>query len=154
MVKVDDVVKRETQYIAVVVLILSALLEAIYLFIGLWNYTVLLGNILGGLTGILNFFLMCIGLQSALNKDVKSAKTTAQFSQTYRNIMIIAVLAIAYFVPIFDIIPTVIALIFSTFGVYGKFFTMNKNKNSNNVISSSDVNNSTSSEVSDAEVEK
>lgn len=123
---VDQTVKRETGYISVVVLILSALLEAVYLIIGRWNYTVLLGNLLGAGLGILNFFLMCIGLQSALSKEEKGARATAAFSQTYRNIMILAVLALAYFVPVFDIIPTVISLFFATAGVYSKFFVMCK----------------------------
>lgn len=126
MNKVDPIIKKETKYIALVVLILSALMESVYLIIGLWNYTVLLGNILGAATGILNFFFMCLSLQSAISKDIKDAKSTARFSQTYRNLMIIGVLALAYLVPCFDIIPTAISLFFATLGVYSKAFTMKK----------------------------
>ena len=125
--KVDTVVANETKYIALVVLVLSALMEAIYLISGHWNYTVLLGNILGGGAGILNFFLMGLGIQNALEKDnTKGAKDTVSLSHTYRNIFLIAILAVAYLVKIFDIIPTVIALFFSSFGVYIKYFIMKK----------------------------
>lgn len=127
MGSVDPVIKKETKFIAYVVLILSALMQAVYLIIGHWNYTVLLGNVLGGGAGILNFFLMGLGLQSALDKeDSKGAKTTVSFSHTYRNLMMLAVLAIAYFVPVFDIIPTIIALFFATLGVYTKVFIIKK----------------------------
>ena len=40
--KVDPVVMKETRYIAITVLILSALMQAVFLIIGQWNYTVLL----------------------------------------------------------------------------------------------------------------
>lgn len=123
---IDPVIKKETQFISYVVLVLSALLEAVYLIIGHWNYTVLLGNVLGGGAGILNFFLMGMGLQNALNKNSADAKTTVSFSHTYRNIMMLAVLAVAYFAPCFDIIPTIIALFFATIGVYIKVFIMKK----------------------------
>lgn len=126
MGKVDTIVMKETKSLALVVLILSALLEAVYLIIGHWNYTVLLGNILGGGVGLLNFFLMGISLQKALSKQVSDAKATARLSQTYRNIMILAVLAIAYLAPCFDIIPTIISLFFATLGVYSKLFVAKK----------------------------
>ncbi|MCQ2532133.1 MAG: ATP synthase subunit I [Saccharofermentans sp.] len=129
MAKVDSAIKNETKNIAIVVLILSALMQAVYLFIHHWNYTVLLGNLLGGGAGILNFFLMGISLQKALDKDAKDASATARLSQTYRNFMLLAILAIAYFVPCFDIIPTIISLFFATIGVYSKVFTMKKDVN-------------------------
>ena len=127
LAKVDAVIKNETRYLALIVLILSALMQAIYLFAGHWNYTVLLGNILGGGAGILNFFLMGVGIQSALDKDQKGAKTTVSFSHTYRTLLLLVILAIAYFVKIFDIVPTVIALFFASFGIYIRYFAMKKN---------------------------
>lgn len=126
LAKIDPTIKAETKNIVICVLVLSMLLEAVYLIIGRWNYTVLLGNLLGASTGVLNFFFMCLGLQSALNKEVKDAKATAKLSQTYRNFMIIAVMVIAYLAPCFDLIPTVISIFFATAGVYSKLFTMKK----------------------------
>ncbi len=46
--KIDAIVRRETIYIAVWVGILSLLMEAVFLIIGKWDYTVLLGNLLSG----------------------------------------------------------------------------------------------------------
>lgn len=134
MNKVDSTIKTETKYIAMVVLILSALLEAVYLMIGQWNYTVLLGNLLGGGAGILNFFLMGLGLQSALKKDVADAKTTVKFSHTYRFIILGVVMVIGIFVPIFDMISTIASIFFSSFGIYIRFFLMKKNGVQNSVV--------------------
>lgn len=127
--KVDSTIKAETKNIAIAVLILSALLEAVYLILGLWNYTVLLGNLLGGAAGILNFFLMGLGLQSALKKDAKDAKTTAKFSYTYRYIILGVVIVIGIFVPIFDMVATIASLFFSSLGVYVRFFVTKRNNN-------------------------
>ena len=45
--KVDAVVMKETRYIAIAVLLCSMLMQAVFLIIGKWDYTVLLGNLLG-----------------------------------------------------------------------------------------------------------
>ena len=47
MSKIDPAIKQETKYIALTTLILSALMEAVYLIIGQWNLAVLFGNLLG-----------------------------------------------------------------------------------------------------------
>ena len=65
-----------TSYIALATLIMSALMEAVFLIIGRWDLPVLFGNLLGAGVGILNFFLMGLGLQKALDKDEKDAKAT------------------------------------------------------------------------------
>ena len=146
MNKVDSTIKTETKNIAKVVLILSALLEAVYLIIGQWNYTVLLGNLLGGAAGILNFFLMGLGLQSALKKDVDSAKTTVKFSHTYRYIILGVVMVIGIFVPFFDTISTIASIFFSSFGIYIRFFVMKKNGVQNPVANMAPTNNESSEE--------
>ena len=48
MTNLDPTVKKETKYIALWVIIFSMILQAIFLVIGKWNYTVLLGNLLSG----------------------------------------------------------------------------------------------------------
>lgn len=129
MSKVDAVVLKETKYIALVVLILSALMEAVFLIIGKWNYTVLLGNLLGGGVGILNFFLMGLGLQKALDKgDAKDARVTANFSHTMRNFMIIVVLAAGVLLNCFNTVAVIVSLFFSSLGIYIKYFITKKNE--------------------------
>ncbi len=60
---IDPTVKKESLYIASVTGILSLLLQAGFLIARHWDYTVLLGNLLGGVTAAGNFFLMGITVQ-------------------------------------------------------------------------------------------
>lgn len=126
MNSIDPVIKRETKFIALVVLILSALMQAVFLIIGMWDLPVLLGNLLGGVVGILNFFFMGLGLQSALKKETSDARQTAKFSQTMRNLMIVVTIVIAVFAPFFNLASTAIAIFFPTIGVFVKAFVMKK----------------------------
>ena len=66
---VESAVKKETQFIALVVLICSVVMQAVYLVIGQWNYRVLLGNLLGAALATGNFFLMGLAIQKALGKS-------------------------------------------------------------------------------------
>ena len=126
MSNIDPAIKQETKYIAFTTLILSALMEAVYLIIGQWNLAVLFGNLLGAAIGVLNFFLLGLGLQSALKKDEKDAKTTVAFSHTMRFLLMGGVIVLAVLLDFFAIIPTVLGLFFPGVGVYLKTFILNK----------------------------
>ena len=112
MAKIDATVLKETKYIAKFVVLLSAIMQAVFLVVGKWDMTVLLGNILSGVAGVLNFFLMGISIQKALTKDVKDAKTTMKLSQTYRTLFLAVVLIIGFTVPFFNKWATVIGILF------------------------------------------
>ena len=127
MSKIDPTIKKETKNIALTVLILSALMESVYLIIGHWNLYVLFGNLLGGSIGILNFFLMGLGLQSALKKEEKDAKMTVTFSHTMRYLLMAGVIVLAVFVDFFSLVPTVLSLFFPSVGVYLRTFILKKN---------------------------
>ena len=109
--KIDAVVISETAYIAAWVAIFSTIMEAVFLVIGIWDYTVLLGNLLSACATVLNFFLMGMTVQNALGKDEKDAKQTMKASQGMRSLMlfIVALLGIlldcfntwAVFIPFF-----------------------------------------------------
>ncbi len=107
MGKIDDTVVRETRYIAGVAIILSVVMEAVFLIIGMWSYKVLLGNIFGGTVAVVNFLLMGITVQKAVQKDEKDAAALMKLSQTLRNLMLLiaAALALAFINPIAAIIP-------------------------------------------------
>ena len=69
MPKLDATVKRETLYVAFMTLILSVLMQAIFLIVGEWDYTVLLGNLFGGGVAVLNFLLMGLAVQTSLELE-------------------------------------------------------------------------------------
>ncbi len=94
MKKVDATVRRETTYILLWVLVLSVLLQAVFLVLRQWDITVLLGNALSGGAAVLNFFFMGLTVQKALEKDEKDAKTAMKLSQTYRMLFLVVVAAV------------------------------------------------------------
>ncbi len=117
MKKIDATVLRETRYIAVITLILSALMEAVFFILGKWDISVLLGNIWGALGAICNFLLMGITVQNALTKEEKDAKTLVKFSQTARMFFLLAFALVGYFVPLFHLIAVVIPFLFPRIAV-------------------------------------
>ena len=118
MKNIDPAIKNMTSYIALTTLIMSALMEAVFLIIGRWDLPVLFGNLLGAGVGILNFFLMGLGLQKALDKDEKDAKATVAFSHTMRFFLMAVVLVLAAVLDCFNLLTAVVSLIFPTVGVY------------------------------------
>lgn len=112
MKKIDPIVKKETKYIAQWVLVLSVLVQAVFLVIGKWDYTVLLGNILSGIASVLNFFLMGLTVQNSLEKDEKEAKNSIKVSQMYRFLFLIAIAIIGVVLPCFSIWTTIIPFFF------------------------------------------
>ena len=119
MFAADPVVKKETKFIAVWVLILSCILQAVFLVIGKWDYTVLLGNLLSGTAAVVNFLLMGLTVVKTLEKqkedddgDFKEARQFAKMSQTARNAMIVIVGVLGPALPCFNIFSTLIPLFF------------------------------------------
>lgn len=110
--KLDATVRKETKYIAVWVLLFSAVMEAVFLIIGKWDYTVLLGNLLSGAAVVLNFLLMGITIQNAVEKDEKDAKSTMKASQSLRTLFLFVIVVIGVVAPCFNIWSTIIPLFF------------------------------------------
>ncbi len=112
MKKLDPVVVKETIYIGVVSLIFSLIMQAVFLIIGKWDYTVLLGNILGYAAILINFLVMGIGVQKAVSKDEKDAKSVMKISQSFRMFFLFIVAIIGHVAPIFNLIAVVIPFLF------------------------------------------
>ena len=117
MKKIDATVLKETKYIAVWILILSILMQSVFLCLGYWDYTVLLGNALSGTAAILNFLLMGITVQNALLKEEKEAKTAMRVSQLYRNLFMLVILILGVTLPYFNIWAVVVPLFFTRIAV-------------------------------------
>ncbi len=112
MAKIDKTVIRETRYIAGVTIVLSVLMEAVFLIIGMWSYKVLLGNILGAAAAVANFLLMGITVQKAVLKEEKDAATLMKLSQTLRNMMLLIVAVLAFVLPFINPASAIIPLFF------------------------------------------
>lgn len=112
MAKMDPIVKRETEYVAIWVMAGCILIQGVFLVLHLWNLTVLWGSLLGGATAVGNFLLMCRMVQKAVLQDPKQAKSTVKLSQGLRLMMqgLILVLA-ALLTTVFNIWATAIPLL-------------------------------------------
>ena len=126
--KIDKTVRRETLFVAVYTVILSALMEAVFLLIGKWDYTVLLGNILGAGGAVLNFFLMGLTVQSAVMKDEKDAKAQMKASQAMRLFMMCVIAILGAVLPCFQVFAVIIPLFFPRIAVMIRGMSLKKSK--------------------------
>lgn len=111
MAKLDPVIRKETAYVTLWVLAACALMQGVCLIAGWWSIPVLLGSLLGGLTAVGNFLLMCLMVQKAVTQDEKQAKNTVKLSQSLRLMMQGLVLVLAAVIPVFNIWTAAIPLL-------------------------------------------
>lgn len=112
MSKVDKTVLRETKFLAVWSLIFSMLMQAVFLVLRKWDYTVLLGNLWGVFVTLLNFFLLGLTVQKAVTKEEKEAKNVMKLSHSLRNMMVFVLVVLGVVLRWFSTIPLLIALFF------------------------------------------
>lgn len=117
MKKIDSTVLKETAYIGAMVLIFSLALQSVFLIIGKWDYTVLLGNLLGFIAAVGNFFLMGLSVQASLGKEEKDAKNFMKFSQSLRLLLLFVIAVVGYLVPVFNILAVLIPFLFPRIAV-------------------------------------
>lgn len=127
MQAIDPVVWKETKYIALWSLVFSAVMQAVFLIIGMWDYTVLLGNLLGYAAIVLNYFGIGLTVQKALTKETKEAKQTMQLSSTVRMLLLFGVAVIGVTVPVFHMVASLIPLLFPRIAITLRMFG-NKNQ--------------------------
>lgn len=117
MQRPEAAVRRETTYIACVVVILSVFMQAVFLVAGWWRYEVLLGNLWGAAVAILNFFLLAMSVQRAMGQEEKEAAQIIRTSRTTRTFMQFALAVIGALIPVFNIYAVLIPLLFPRVGV-------------------------------------
>ncbi len=118
MTKANSIVKKETKYIAYFSTILSMLMQSIFLLIGKWDYTVLLGNILSTALMIANFYFMGLSVQKAVDcGDEKEAKKIMKNSQSLRTFIMFVVVLLGAWLPIFSTIAIIIPLFFTRIAI-------------------------------------
>ena len=115
--KVDPTVKTETRFIALVVLILMILMEAVFLIIGQWDITVLLGGLYGAAIAVSNFFLMGLTVQHCLTLEPDEAKKKMKLSQQGRLLMLLVLCMIGAALSCFNTIALLIPQFFPRLGV-------------------------------------
>ncbi len=122
--KVDPVVWQETRFIALIVLVLSALMQAVFLVLGQWELTVLLGNVYGAAVAVGNFFLMALTVQKALALEPDEAKKRMKLSQQGRLLMLLVLCMIGAALNCFHTIALLVPQFFPRIGVTIRGLTM------------------------------
>lgn len=110
--KVDPTVRRETLYIAACVLVLSVVMELVFLALQMWDVSVLWGNLLGGAAAVLNYFLMGLTIQHAVGMDAKHAASKMHVSQVLRMLMILLMGILGIALPAFHVVALLVPLFF------------------------------------------
>lgn len=128
MKKIDPTVLKETVYILIATLIFSVLMQLIFIIIGKWDYTVLLGNFLGAAAASGNFLLMGLTVQKALEKEEKDAKNIMKLSQMLRLLLLFVIAMVGYLVSLFNLVAVIVPYIFPRIAVAFRPFFMKKNK--------------------------
>ncbi len=128
MKKSENVVIKETSFIAGFVIILSVLMEAVFLICGKWELKVLLGNVISAFFAILNFFLMGKTVEKAVEKDPSDAKKYMKVSQSSRQLMLLVVAVVSIAVLKTHWLATLLPLLFPSFAIGIRSFKGNTKK--------------------------
>ncbi|MBE5795236.1 MAG: hypothetical protein E7323_11225 [Clostridiales bacterium] len=110
--RIDPAVKKETLYILGFSIVLSVVMELVFYLCGHMDYTVPLGNLLGVIIAVLNFFLMGLTIQNSIGLSEKEASEKLKLSQKLRMLMVIALAAVGVGLPCFHSLAVVIPLFF------------------------------------------
>ena len=118
MANLDPAVRKETGYIAAWVLALSLVMEAVFLLIGRWDGSVLLGNLGGAAVAIGNFFALGWTVSRAVERgQPEEAAKRVRASATLRLLGQAAICVILIGLAKTNVYATLIPLIFPRIGI-------------------------------------
>ena len=113
MARLEPSLKRDLRYLTVCCLILSLLMEGVFLAVrhGL-SVPVPAGNLAGVLACILNYYLLCLTVQKALAGKPEDAEKLMRLSKSARMLMQAGICAAAIALLKTDAIATLVPLVF------------------------------------------
>lgn len=99
-------------------IILTVIENIGFLFFSHWDYTVLLGSLLGlGITTMF-FYSICVSVPKALSfADPDMARKSIKASRTYRTIMMAVGMLVAIKLPVFNAFAAMIPLLFTRISI-------------------------------------
>ena len=115
----DPAVKKETGYIALWVVLLSAVMEAVFLILRRWDLSVLLGNLGGAAAAVGSFFLLAVTVSRAVaSGKPEQASQRVKASAGLRLIGTGGICALLIGVFHTNVFATVIPLLFPRIGLF------------------------------------
>ena len=125
--KLDPAVKKESLFIALATLAGGALVQLVFLLIGRWDLSVLLGGVLGWAAAAANFFFMSLTVQRAVaSGDEARAKQMMSLSYTVRTLGLLGVVALSLIVDAIHWIPVVVAVFLPRAAILVRQLTVKK----------------------------
>lgn len=109
--KLSPAIIKETKHIAAGVLIGDVVMIAVFAVLKRLDYTVFLGALLGTAAAVLNFFVMGVRAQKAM-EDPDRARFIIQRSYTVRMLGMVAVMALGVIADCFHVVAVVLPLLF------------------------------------------
>ena len=117
MRKMDPAVRKETAYVAVWVLALSAVMEGVFALMGRWETPVLTGNLIGGAAAVGNFLLLAVTVTRAASGPAEKIPLKIRSSMTARMLGMAGICAAAIGLLHTNVYATVIPLLFPRVGI-------------------------------------
>ena len=115
----DPAVKKETGYIALWVVLLSLIMEAVFLIIGKWDLSVLFGNLGGAAVAVGSFFMLAVTVSKAVaSGKPEQASQRVKASAGLRLIGAGGICALLIGVAHTNVYATVIPLLFPRIGLF------------------------------------
>lgn len=104
----DPAVRRESAFAAIASLIGTVAVQLIFVAVGLWDLSVLWGGLIGLAVSTLNFFLMSLTMQKAIETGDQSRATgIIRLSYLWRTLFMLGVLVLSLVVDAIHWIPVV-----------------------------------------------
>ena len=115
--KLSPAIIKETRHIATGVLIGDAVMIAVFALLKRLDYTVFLGAALGSIAVIVNFLVLCIRAQRAM-EDPDRARVIIQRSYTFRMLVMVAIMAVGVAAPCFHTVAVVIPFLLPSITIF------------------------------------
>ena len=115
--KLSPAILKETKHIAAGVLIGDAVMIAVFALLKRLDYTVFLGAALGSVAVIVNFLVLGIRAQRAM-EDPDRARVIIQRSYTLRMLLMVAVMAIGVIAPCFHTVAVVVPFLLQSVTIF------------------------------------
>lgn len=119
--RMDKSVRETTGYVLVWVLVLSVIMEAVFLLIGKWETGVLAGNLIGAIAAVGNFFFMAVTIVKIVNSgntEQLKQRMGASKSLRYLGMTVVCILGIAVLKT--NVYATLLPLLFPRIGLQFK----------------------------------
>lgn len=127
--KIQKAIWKETVHITLGVVVLSVLMQLVFLLIGKWDMTVLCGTLLGSTYSILNFFILGLTVQKVANEgNEKQGKNWMQFSYSCRMMGTMLVVFMGLSMPWFNWVAVFLPQLFPRITIAAMGFTGKKAK--------------------------